>query len=567
MELTKHKTFKIHLIILLVSTFSLFILLFCFSVLTTLNSMKGYTFNKFKSIEATINSEISDAKHIIYGLAASLSYESINKNNSHISNLINNFSLNDAERSIPLGRLVLLDENGIIIDNDTNFDPTKFKKNAYSSCIEEAGKKYFELQVSPIRQGIRVHELIIPLNMAISNAKNQHIGTICSGLLLSEINNKLTLRYALGQYSNDIRLSNLISYLDNSNQYQLNEMNNVFTIKYLLKHSFKKKNIVIHKALVKYPFVIEMEMRPEYLRQALGTNISFYLSCLAIFVVFSYFLWKIIHNYFQNHMQLAYKRLSILNNFIQSTPINPLEDNNLLEDKKLSLKQFSHDINNLIDHCYSMQLNANELAIQQPKLDTKKKILNLLLVERHFLPLKDTATNEEKLYLNKLMNIMDENEKTLPLFKFLEEVASYCCEFYHELDIKMIIYKKDYKNFIFRHTALIETIFHIFTFINRGKFETDGEQIILRGFFANKNLFPTIQIEAKINQDNNHLNASGWTFGPSYVYSGLLSIHLLAKENNLFFNIQQKDNKMVFTLEPMDDSFMNASLTDLEKNI
>lgn len=58
-----------------------------------------------------------------------------------------------------------------------------------------------------------------------------------------------------------------------------------------------------------------------------------------------------------------------------------------------------------------------------------------------------------------------------------------------------------------------------------------------------------ITIEVDICGDG--LAALGWSSGPPYVYNSLLSIYMLARENELFFNIARDNNKMLFILEPM----------------
>ncbi len=205
---------------------------------------------------------------------------------------------------------------------------------------------------------------------------------------------------------------------------------------------------------------------------------------------------------------------------------------------------------------YSINKGIFWASLQTSRIDyqeqeIQKKLLNLVLVEQHFLfSNSSTITPEEKLYRNKLLSLINEEYISLSLSKFLQQVTDYCCEFYHDLQVKIITSKEDQKDFYFKHAALTEAIFHIFSFINRGKFDIDDNSLILKGEFKTENNLPTITIEAFIPKDSPI--ALGWTSGPSYVYNSLLSIHLLARENQLFFNITQKDEKMIFILEPND---------------
>jgi hypothetical protein len=205
-------------------------------------------------------------------------------------------------------------------------------------------------------------------------------------------------------------------------------------------------------------------------------------------------------------------------------------------------------MNNLLDHYHLLQTERSNLQA----LEIRKKVLDLALTEQHFLASKkNNVASEEKLYLNKLLNIIDEDLTATSLAKYLTEVTNYCGEFYHEVNCTIIVTKKDDKPFAFKYTALTETIFNIFTFIIRGHFEIASNAIIIKGEFINDNDFPLITIETTLS--NESPTTLGWMSGPSYVYSGLLSIHLLAKENNLILNIKRKDNKLLFILESVND--------------
>lgn len=61
---------------------------------------------------------------------------------------------------------------------------------------------------------------------------------------------------------------------------------------------------------------------------------------------------------------------------------------------------------------------------------------------------------------------------------------------------------------------------------------------------------PIITIEVN---GSSTLRSLGWLSGPSFVYTGFLSIYLLARENNLLFKVEQKDLSIIFILEPIED--------------
>ena len=174
----------------------------------------------------------------------------------------------------------------------------------------------------------------------------------------------------------------------------------------------------------------------------------------------------------------------------------------------------------------------------------------MALIERHFLPFNRTAsTNEERLYLSKIESLINEDSTSMSLIDFLRQISDYCCEFYYDNKIKITASEDAQESFVFKHAALSEAIFHIFTFISRAGINQNDSVINIKGTFVNKNKLPIITIEVDICGDG--LAALGWSSGPPYVYNSLLSIYMLARENELFFNIARDSNKMLFILEPM----------------
>ncbi len=125
------------------------------------------------------------------------------------------------------------------------------------------------------------------------------------------------------------------------------------------------------------------------------------------------------------------------------------------------------------------------------------------------------------------------------------------------MNIKIAISKKDYKSFTCKHAALTEAIFHIFTLITRiGKLDVNNIELKIRGEFIANSLFPLITIELPVH--HSLLESLSWKLGPSYVYTGFLSIYSLAKSNNLLFYIEQKNKKIIFILTPYEN---NPSVT------
>ena len=528
-------------------------LLFYFNINNSIKSIQEGIDDKFNLIEYSIYSEITNANHIMHVLAVSLSKEIITPDNKDVTQTVYNFDYGLKKDKIdPLVGFVILNKDGLMVANSEIPEyQTKLITHTHSICFNSTAEDFFELRVNPIRIGIYLNEVIIPLNIKFSNIKHHHIGTICSGLKVGSLNEKLKSQHAKTKYFNDIRLKNPI-------EYDQEKEGKTLTIRKILKNYFSNDSLTAHKLMSEYPILIEIKVKPEYFKGILS-NLQFFILLSIIFVIFSCLSWSFAKNILQDHLFITQKKLNALNQWINTKSINKVITSDALLLDKFHPIKFAQDISELIDRYYILQKELNHL----PELEIKKKILNLILTEKHFL--SKNTTNEDKLYINKLMTIIDEESVNMFLVDFLNKVASYCSEFYHELNIKIVVQKKDQKQFTFKHAALIETIFHIFTFMNRGSFDTDNVLFTLKGSFADGNKFPSISIETTISDGSTE--PLGWSFGPDYTHISLLSIYLLAKENKLFFDIVKKGNKIIFILDPIDKKIDYYNDAFIQKNL
>ena len=227
------------------------------------------------------------------------------------------------------------------------------------------------------------------------------------------------------------------------------------------------------------------------------------------------------------------------------------------------LQHLSQAINHIIDYCAILHCNVEKDTLVNPAIELRHNILNLILTEHHYCSSnKNNNMKSSDLYLNELKRQINAKEQSLNLKEFLEEVTQYCMEYYSELKINLVLTEEDDKNFNFKHSALTEVIFNIFTVITRiGRFNIDDE-IILKTISHN-NTLPNISIEVLTHESSPC--PLGREFGPSYVHTGLLSTYLLAKENNLFFHIEQKENKIIFLFVPIDNERLQSANELCEK--
>ncbi len=544
------KSLKAIIFILLLITIILFTIISSYIIQNTLDDIDERSRNKFKVIEKLILLKTREVNQVIYGMATLLARESIEKNNQYITKTVSSFDNNpDRYKALPFSGFKVLDVDDIIIKH-TLIPTHLFKpvKNEIDLALLKLSKETpFEAVFGPIRTSIWSKERIIPFCMAISNPKKVHTGTICSGLLVSEFNNQLN-DTLLSAHTAKIKLLDQDSFDNESDNYKAD---NVLTISNILKHYFQGKNFTIRELLPSYPIAVELELSYVELSKRIGLCV---LNSIGFFILFSgcaYYLILINRRLYQAPFYEIQKRIFELpNNFTEV--MTKVKKNEMLESGDLCMHHLSQAINDMIDYCYLSYLDAEKNALQQPAITLRNSILHLVLTERHYCSSHKAANvNSGALYINQLKKLIKEQYSSVDLFEFLTEVSEYCSRYYHGIDIKVEVHKKDHKNFTFYHSALTETIFHIFAAITRiAKFDEDVE-FVLSACFVRKSSFPTISIEATISVSS--LMSSGWELGPSYVYSSLLSIYLLAKENNLFFHIEQKNQKVIFILEPVNN--------------
>jgi len=271
--------------------------------------------------------------------------------------------------------------------------------------------------------------------------------------------------------------------------------------------------------------------------------ILYFISYFSVFILFSYGLLLINNTIYKNPFERIYQ--NILGVLVK---IDPNINNNDYFQALQITDRLKWALESIIDYCNITIANTGK----QSEAELHNKILHVILTEHHYTSSnKMLGENIDNLYLEQLRRLVNEDTRTMEVSEFFREVVAYCCEYYNELDLKISISKRSNKVFMFKHAALIEVIFHIFGLIARiGKFDIENREVILKATFAYKKQFPTISIETNLLESS--LKSLGWEAGPSYVYSGLLSIYLLAKENNLFFHIKQKNQKVIFVLDSIE---------------
>lgn len=495
-------------------------------------------------VERELNDDFLDTNYIFYNLAILLSHESIYSNKSLIKTIFDLY-VNVPGYSFPYYPFKFIDNKGDIISGSGSifsFHKKNVKLKSFPEYLNKARTKVFELQIGKIIHGSYLKKLLIPLSIGVKN-NNNHIGIIWGGINIEGLNKKLTSEYAHSQYFNSVILKNKNKdYLNK--KYISHELEDSISLISILRSSIQDNNIIVHRKLENYAFTIEIELNTMYLLTLVITNIIFLCFYFIIFVMFFCLLYFVIKSHYEKPLLLIYKKLGLVNQDLDTTTE---ELDKFYSTRKLHPNELAKEVNILIDSYHELK----NTSVKKVESEIKQRILNLVLVEKHFIKYNKTNDiDERKLYLNKLVNLVDEGYTRANIKDYLKNITDYCSEFYHEIVINVIILEEDDRDFSFKHAALTETIFNIFTFIVRGNFDIYNSPLIIRANFDKESDFPLIIIEADIS-DKDSSTALGWLHGPSYVNTGLLSIYLLAKENDLFLDIQKQEDKLMFILEPM----------------
>ena len=511
-----------------------------------MNYVKNRFHEKITSIESTINDEIDHAKYIIYGLASSISEGKMIEDHRKLLELAQNFDpKNNLEASspMPFSGLIIINSKGAEVINTIIPDFHKHIQNVVvqnkKSYLNEIGNKFFELNVNPIRIGDYIKEPIIPINMKIADKNHNYIGLICSGIKVRELTNKLVDLFVYSRHMNGIEIVNY----ESSKLRQALDLKSISSNKILISLLFNQDIYFKHK-LNKYPFYILVKLKHSFQKENIERFLFFSIAIYLLFLITIKKIKNKIKNEYENPFLSIQTKLNLIDNFIIKDKKTILLKSNALEKESFSPSTLAESINIFIDDYHALLMNKSYPNQQN---DIRRRLLNLAFIEQHFIALQKPNICEEKLYLNKIFNFINEDYSSFPLGIFLEELISYCREFYYEFDIKFVANLQEERHFSFKKTALIETIFTILTFLLRNGFE-ETSLIVEIEMIADDD-FPTISVIVPVKE--NILVAYGSNFGPNYTDTSLFTLYLLANENKLLLNVIKEENKIIFRLKPI----------------
>ncbi|MEK6733988.1 MAG: hypothetical protein AABY27_02645 [Pseudomonadota bacterium] len=234
-------SYKQQLFAIFVSIIFIFYLLLHFVTENILSDIRGRAERKLIVIENFLLSSLDSKQQILYGLAFLLADEEMKPFNNSIDNLVKSFDNRASHsKSISFKGIKVMDSNNLVILH--TLVPNKIfvpmKNISDLELIELAKKELFETKIGPIRLGKLNNELIIPSCIAIGKDNKVHIGTVCAGISMAELSEKLDY-YIKDRNINKIEILPLNSKEDNGNR-----IHNGFTFLNILMSAIKDEALV-----------------------------------------------------------------------------------------------------------------------------------------------------------------------------------------------------------------------------------------------------------------------------------------------------------------------------------
>lgn len=534
---------------------ALYLAIFYYSITShTKNIFKKYN-QHFMLVEREANEVFLNIQYLMEGLTRILSREEIYFNDTYTDSLVRSFNpkhQNNFDIASLTVDLILIDVLGNVKVNtsDTKADLSKALKSKFIRCLDESENNPFKLKASPIRKAqsnFKTSELIIPLNMTFFNQKRKKLGVLCSGIKLDSFNSKLNSLNSQHEWALRINIMN-----PPKEDAKFLSLESIKSISTLLKIFINNEDLVFLKAMKKYPFYLEIKISTDALVEDIKVNIIQYFSYLGITLFFIYLFLRNFKKSIQEPIFTAHKKLHLLVRALGRAPLSVVEDPNNLLLQQYDPNQFCIDVDRLIQHCYSLEINDCNQFLKSSSNEVKNKVLATLLREEAFYPfIKKEVQDQEELYLSKILKLLNEEDQEVDLQEFLLFAQAYCVDFYPQLKYAGIDHDQASGKITCKKNILLETIFLIVTFLIKDKCNFEESTISFFSKASSKNP-EKFNIYIQMSDCVGMASALDWYSGPSYVYTGILPIMVLAVKNNFFFKIEYENNKVSAILEYID---------------
>lgn len=560
----KHKintSILLKYIIITIIVFLMLLFSLCYNVLSQnlLQGAKEEYHNRLLIAENFITLKIKAADQIMQSLIGTLLVQNEVYNDvKKLTDFLNNFDFRfDKYNAVPILGFNVLDKNDTLIVTTLIaqhvFAPKKYGKDKLA--LSNLKQNTHELHIGNIRFSSLVKEEILPLYRSITDKERKHMGTLTAFLSLSMLKTQIN-NYILPEENKKL---DIVPVYDSV---KVMVRDNDFTVINLLKHFFISKDLSIRKYLSTYNMILELKITPVDIMR----RFIFFNTCCLIFLGFIFILGYIL--FFLNKKFYQVPLFNIRQEIYSlpiSTNIFSIEtDKAKLNTEPLCVYKLASMVKELIDHYNVLDLNNKKHSIKKPLQKIKANALNFILTDDFHAAHDMFFKGASEFYSNQLYMLVNEKLKQHDVYKMFNNLVDYINSYYNEFNITLIVDIYD-NNYCYYYAALMETVFHIFTSIVRmGKFDTTLP-VILRVQSNQPAVLPTISIETELlAPDSLLLKPVGYKFGVSYTHTSFLSVYILARKNNLFFHLKEKDNKIIFILESL-ESYKNQ--LDVEEHM
>lgn len=525
-------------------------------------------YNRFKdkiiSLEGYLNQELNNSKQILFSLSITIAENSKNET-YNISDMIENFDYKNnfnLEGDGLLGKIIYVDDNAKK-NGKSNFisqikNKSDVRRDIYN-CFGYSTGKPFQVNIRPITYNEDLMGNIMPIDIAIFDTKGIFLGRLCSTIPVTKLEKKLGIFFD-ARYFENVKLVNKTNISEKVGEKTISDSVKMYVDAYF----FSNGDQLLYSP-DKYPFDLKIILRHKSLKKIAFTLIFSIMSITATLIFFFYGKARKMEAYYETPLKLILEKMEFNKMLIQKN-----ENYEKLNIERVTKREFC--LNNFVKLCEEQnELIANYLKEKDLKQleqnELFSKVSSLIFLDHHFSRIKKVKLNEEDIFHHKMYKFLNEDFTNIKLRAFMNSFQEYCSEFFYEISVSVIWNSIDEDNFVnVKQTAFTECLTSIVNLIVRsGKYE---DQLYIDITHDEQEDFPIIEIVALFMGEQGLRNL-GWENGPDFVDTGLLTIHLLAKENNLLFNIRDQGNKIYFSLKSVNNKvkFYKNHVFDISNNL
>lgn len=541
---------------LLLISLTIFLILSYYIVQNSVDNIKLRANRKLQVAEKFIGLSLDQASQIMHALSLTLASEQITIDDNKIFKLVKNFTSQiERFKVIPLYALkVINSKNQTIVHSLVSykaFVPLFEKSPKDLKLLAITREDLFDLHIGEIRVSSVSKDEIIPFCMAI-HTKEEFKGYLCSGFTLKNLSEKLF------NHIEDENIKKIKLLKAGGDEDIGRHIDNCITFSSIMSAAFRGQPLIIYQPLNNYQLLVRAEIDCYFLSKEIWKSISISIAFFLLLGGTIYCLLIVNYKLYKKPLIALYKKM------LSSSSTTPNNYPYICENQLCSKAMGTI---NIINYCSELITKLQKVEVEKSSQELKSNILELLMQNDYrYSEIWDDRIKTNCVYLKNLKDIVNSKEQSVRLKVLLDDIVSYCSEYFSELDIKLIIANNENENILtLKKQALIETIFSILISITRMENFCIDSPIIVRVETIPQNNLCKIRIETSISELS--IPPSGWEFGTKYTCTGLLSSYLLAKENNLFFFIETVGNRVLFNLEPYPEENTHKINNMLKKHL